>query len=310
MGHKQVPAVSVRPVHWAALLTLVMLWGSSYLMISLALEVWAPAQITGLRVLLATIVLAVAVRAGRRRFPRDGRTWVFILLIAIVGNCLPFYLISWGQQGVESGLAGILAGSTPLVVLVLAHFTLDDEPLNIRQSLAFVLGFAGLVVLLGPDSLAAIGGDAARLARQLAVLGGACCYAIATILARLMPRRDPVVVSAGVMILAAGIMAPASYSAVAILPALTMPVVAAMLFLGLLGTGLASILYFFLVAETGARFTSYLNYLVPAWAVGLGALILGETLPLNSFLALALIVAGLMLGQGSSAVGHEKKAPA
>ena len=286
--------------HWAVLLVLVTLWGSSYLAVEFALRLWAPAQIVGLRVLTGAIVLLAAGLAGRHRLPRDGRSWAWFAVIAVVGNCLPFFLISWGQQRVESGLAGILAASTPLVVLVLAHFFLADERLQRRQALAFVLGFSGIVVLMGPDSLAALGGSGERLWSQLAVFGGAVCYAVATVSARFMPHAHPVVTSVGVMLLASAMMSPFSVPALALLPEAPGEVVAAIAFLGLMGTGIASILYFYLIQQTGARFTSLLNYLVPVWAVALGTLVLGERLRLNSWLALALILMGLVLMRNSA----------
>ncbi|NIL97937.1 MAG: EamA family transporter, partial [Planctomycetales bacterium] len=138
--------MNVRPHHWIVLLALVVLWGSSYLMVEVALTVWRPAQITALRVLLAGLVLIVAALAGRHGLPRDLRRWGFFLAIAVVGNAMPFFLISWGQQQIESGLAGILAACTPLVVLVLGHYSFEDERLSWRHFVAFTLGFGGVVV--------------------------------------------------------------------------------------------------------------------------------------------------------------------
>lgn len=287
--------MQIGPRHWAVLGVLVMLWGSSYLAVEFALSLWQPAQIVALRVLAGSVVLLLATLAGRHALPRDLRHWSWFLAIAVVGNCLPFFLISWGQQQVESGLAGILAASTPLCVMLLAHFLLDDERLSRWQVLAFLLGFAGIVVLMGPDSLAALGGSGDRLLSQLAVFGGAVCYAVATVSARFMPAAHPVVTSTGVMLLATLMMSPWGASGISLLPAAEPKVIAAIGFLGLLGTGFASILYFYLIQETGARFTSLLNYLVPVWAVTLGAWVLGERLPISSWLALAMILGALVL---------------
>ncbi|RMF98360.1 MAG: DMT family transporter [Gammaproteobacteria bacterium] len=293
--------MTARPRHWLALLSLVVLWGSSYLMIEFALRAWRPAEIAGLRIAAGALVLLVAVRAGRHRLPGGWRHWAWFLGIAVIGNALPFYLISWGQQGVESGLAGILAASTPLFTLLLAHWLLDDERLEARQALAFVAGFSGVAVLLGLDSLAAVGGGGLRLWSQLAILAGAACYAVATVAARFMPPAHPVVTSAGVMLVAALLMSPAGYTAVQAIPATPWASLAAMLFLGVLGTGAASIMYFYLIAETGARFTAQLNYLVPVWAVLLGKLVLDEPLRWSSLLALALVLSGLYLMRHSAA---------
>jgi drug/metabolite transporter (DMT)-like permease len=179
----------MRAKHWLILFALVALWGSSYLMVEIALAVWRPEQLAGLRIMTAAIVLFAALFWRGDRLPRDLKSWGYFLAIALIGNCLPFYLISWGQQEVESGLAGILAASTPLAVLILAHFTLIDERLSVRQLLGFVSGFAGIVVLMGPDSIAALGGSTSRLLSQLAIFAGAICYAVATVTARYSPVR-------------------------------------------------------------------------------------------------------------------------
>ncbi len=293
-------AMRIKPLHWAALLGLVMLWGSSYMAIEVALRAWPPVEIAGLRIAAAAIVLLGAALVSRKRFPRGPRAWGWYLVIAVLGNCVPFFLISWGQQALESGLTGILAASTPLFTLVLAHWVLDDERMRASQAVACVLGFAGVVILLGADSLAAIGGSGARLLSQLAVLGGALCYAAATVGARFMPAAHPLVTAAAVMGLAGVLMAPAGLSGAALLPSVTPAELLAIGFLGLFGTGVASIWYFYLVAQTGARFTSLLNYLVPVWAVGLGRVALGESIPLAAWVALALILGGLFLMRNSA----------
>jgi drug/metabolite transporter (DMT)-like permease len=300
--------VTIKPVHWFVLLCLAFLWGSSYLMIEIALTAWRPEQIAGLRIIMAAIVLLAVAVIGRRGFPHDRRSWAFFLIIAVIGNCLPFFLISWGQQQVESGLAGILAAGTPLFVLIMAHFVLPDERFRRGQVVAFMLGFAGIVVLMGPDSLAALGGSQGRLLAQLAILGGAVCYAAATVIARLMPPASPLVTSTGVMILATGVMTPFIVDGVATLPQASGLALLALGFLGVLGTGAASILYFYLIAQTGARFTSLLNYLVPVWAITLGAVVLGEKLPLSTWFALILILSGLILisRSGDIAVRSER----
>jgi drug/metabolite transporter (DMT)-like permease len=178
--------------------------------------------------------------------------------------------------------------------LILAHFFLPDERLRRSHIVPFILGFGGIVVLMGPDSLSALGGSGDRLLAQLAILGGAVCYATATVIARRMPAGSPLVISAGVMILASGIMGPFIVDGAAILPAATTPAILAIGFLGIMGTGVASILYFYLIVRTGARFTSLLNYLVPVWAILLGAIILDEELSIRIWFALLLILSGLI----------------
>jgi drug/metabolite transporter (DMT)-like permease len=287
------------------LFSLVALWGSSYLMIELALAVWRPAEIAGLRVATAAVALVAAVMLRGERLPTDRRHWFLLAVIAVIGNCLPFFLISWGQQHLESGLAGILTASTPLFVLIMAHFALDDERLGPRHVLAFVLGFAGIAVLLGPDSLAALGGSGARLMSQFAILGAAACYGAATVLARKLPEASSVVTATGVMLAASLVMTPFVVRGAAAFDMEDWGAAAAIGFVGVLGTGIASIVYFRLIAETGARFTSLLNYLVPVWAVSLGAIVLGEQLPIMSWLGLFLVLGGLILIPKSGMIARQ-----
>ena len=280
--------------------------------IAFALTVWLPAEIAGLRVATAAVALAIAVFLRGERLPSDWRHWRMLGVIAVIGNCLPFFLISWGQQYLESGLAGILTASTPLFVLIMAHFALDDERLGPRHMLAFALGFAGIVVLLGPDSLAALGGSGTRLMSQFAILGAAACYGSATVFARKLPEASAVVTAAGVMLAASLIMTPfiaegaAAFGAdAAAFGADVWTAAAAIGFVGVLGTGIASIIYFRLIAETGARFTSLLNYLVPVWAVALGAVVLGEQLPVFAWLGLFLVLGGLIVIPKSGMIARQ-----
>ena len=179
-------------------------------------------------------------------------------------------------------------------MLVLAHFTLPDEPLRRRHLVPFLLGFGGIVMLLGPDSLAAVAGSGDRLLAQLAILAGAFCYAAATVIARRMPPLSPLVTSASVMLLAGVLMSPFIVNGALLLDRASPIVILTVGMLGLFGTGIASILYFYLIRETGARFTSLLNYLVPVWAVILGSVILHEKLSLSTWIALILILSSLI----------------
>lgn len=282
---------------WAALLGLVALWGSSYVLVEIALTGLAPRQVAGLRIMTGALVLLVALLASRERVPGGRRFWPLALAIALLGNCVPFLLISWGQVRLESGLAGILAATTPLCVLVLSHFVLHDEQLERRQLLAFALAFAGVIVLMGGEALSGLGGSGARLWAQGAVLAAAACYALATVLARLVPGRQPVATSAVVMTLAAAVMLPVTLPGLPPVAELPGPVLLAVGVLGVLGTGFASVLYFRLVADAGARFVSLLNYLVPVWATVLGAFWLDERLPVSAWAALLLILVGILVTQ-------------
>jgi drug/metabolite transporter (DMT)-like permease len=285
---------------WLVLAALTVMWGSSYLLIEFALLGFTPSQLAGIRITLAAIALLLVAAVLRDSFPRDKQSWLHLAGIAIIGNCLPFMLIAWGQQNVESGLAGILVAVTPLCVVALGHFFLPVGRLGFTQMIGFASGFAGVVLLMGPESLLAIGGDSDQLISQLAILAGAFCYASATIITARMPAIKPLVASTGVMLIAAVVMLPATLPALAELSAAPVAALIAVVILGIVGTALTAILYFWLVARAGARFTSLFNYLVPMWAVTLGILVLDEMLRLSSLFALILVIGGVLLTQMQS----------
>jgi drug/metabolite transporter (DMT)-like permease len=292
------------PTEWGLLLALVALWGSSFLLVRVSLDAFTPVAVTAGRLLIGAGVLVLMLVMTARRPPRAARAWLFFTAMAIIGNALPFFLIAWGQREIPSGLTGILMAVMPLVVLVLAHFLVAGERLTPRRLAGFALGFIGVVVLTGPEARAAMIGREASFIAQLAVLGAAVCYGIAAIIARRGPLLNPVVTAAAVLsiagivvggaLLAAGLRdgeAAAVHAAIEPWPALSL------LALGALSTGLATVVYFSLVARAGPTFLSLINYLIPVWAVVLGAVALGERLPTRAFAALVLILAGVVLAR-------------
>jgi drug/metabolite transporter (DMT)-like permease len=276
------------------------MWGTSFLVIKIAVGVIPPMTVVAGRLGIATVALLIVARAARLRLPRGGRIWIQFAVLAIVGNALPFYLIAWGQARIDSGLAGILMAIMPLATLVLAHFFVAGEPLTRRRIAGFLLGFLGIVVLTGPQALLALGGEASDLVRQLAVLGGALCYAVNAILARRLPPLPALVASAGVMLMASISVIPAAliiespWNALA--TAGRSPQIA-LIWLGLVSTALATIVYFRVIASAGPTFLSLINFQIPIVAVLSGAVVLGERLHWNALAALVMVLSGLALSQ-------------
>jgi drug/metabolite transporter (DMT)-like permease len=257
-----------------------------------------PTTVVAGRVAIAAISLRVTLSAVRRKLPPRGRIWLHFLTMALVGNAVPFFLITWGQQRIDSGLAGILMAVMPLTTLVLAHFFVAGERMTGRRSLGFTLGFVGLVVLMGPDALRELGGGASDVARQAAVLCGALCYAANTIIARRLPETHPLVASAAVMLLASIVMVPAALLVAAPWSLAPRPQsVVSVVWLGVVSTAAATIVYFSLIASAGPTFLSMMNYLIPLVALGAGVAILDEEPTWWALVALVLILAGVALSQ-------------
>ena len=288
---------------WLLLFALVAMWGSSFMFNGIAVSSLPPLLIVAGRVGVAAIVLTIFVYASGRRLPAPGWNWWPFLVVALIGNAIPFYLITWGQQVVESALAGILMAFMPLSTIVLAHFLIAGEHLTRQRLAGFAAGFCGIVLLMGPAALAGIGGDAVRVISQLSVLGGAFCYALQSVLTRLIIKGDVLVAAAATLLLASLIVVPLALWQVP-LSTLTprWQSVAAVAWLGVVPTAIATVLYFQLIRSAGPSFMSLVNYLSPSVAVLLGLLIMGEHPSPNAYMGLALILIGI-------AVANRRRSP-
>lgn len=291
--------VQTRPArHWLLLLSLVAMWGSSFLLVKLAVTSIPPATLVAARLAVAAVVLAGVLVAAGRQLPRSPRLWAFAAVMAAVGNAVPFWLIAWGQQTISSGLAGILMAVMPLVTLILAHGFVEGERLTGPRAVGFLIGFCGILVLVGPEALLELGGSGSSLMAQLAVLGGAVCYAVNAIIARHRPPGDALEAAAAVAAMAALMMIPAALVVDApwsVRPTAT--AVAGVVVLGVVSTAIATVVYFKLIADAGPSFLSLINYLIPVWAVALGIAALDEDPDWSALVALALVLAGIGLSE-------------
>lgn len=283
---------------WGLLATLVALWGSNFMFVKIGVATVPPATLAAGRLVVAAAVLVAVIRALGYPFPRPGRLWVPYILLAVVGNSLPFWLISWGQQTIDSALAGILMAIMPLATLVMAHIWVTGEHMTRNRVLGFVLGFCGIVVLMGPAALAGLGGSAGRVLSQLAVLGGALCYATQTVLVRRTVKGDVMVASATIIAIAAAISMPVAL--VIDQPWKLSPSAAsvgAVIWMGIGPTAIATLAFIRLIGSAGPTFMSLTNYGVPVVAVFLGVAVLGETPHANAYIGLILILTGIAVSQ-------------
>jgi drug/metabolite transporter (DMT)-like permease len=291
-----------RPLgHWLLLFALVAMWGSAFLFTGIAVRGFSPTALVAIRLAIAAVLLTSLVALRRERFPWTRRFWLFSIAISLAGNCVPFWLISFGQQRIDSGLAGILMGIMPLTTMALAHFFVPGERLNAIKIAGFMVGFGGLVTLMGPEALLELRGQGTELPYQLAVLGGAVCYAINAILARHRPPADPLVAAAGVMVAGSAIMLPigAAPAGTELLVASPAPL-GAMLALSIVATAIATVVFLKLVTVAGPSFTSFINYLIPVWALLMGVMFLGEQPGARVVIALVLILAGIALSEAGA----------
>ncbi len=284
---------------WLLLLSLTVMWGSAFMLTKIAVGDLSPGLVVSGRMVVACMVLLPLGLALAGRLPTGRRVWIFFILIAFFGNVLPFSLISWGQQYIDSSLSGILMATMPLVTVCLAHYTIPGERLNTRRSLGFTLGFFGVITLLGPDASLHLPGSDGRLVPMLAVVAGGVSYSIASILSRLRPEGDALSSAAATTLLAAAMTLPGASSAsdLTFLSTVGFAGIVSVILLGVFSTATAAVVYFHLISRAGPSFVSQLNYLIPVWAVAVGYLVLGETLEKNQVYALAMILGGILLSQ-------------
>lgn len=284
------------PFNWFSILTLGLIWGGTFMVVSIALEGYGPITVACARTTLGAIALLPACAAMRRPMPNlgDARLWRYIAVIGALSTAFPFMLLSWGQQYVPSAFAGISMSAVPLMILPLAHF-FTDERLSIRKFLGVCFGFVGALVLIGPG-LMQLGQGAEPLA-QIACLGAALCYALSSILTRRCPPVDPVSLSALSLTMGAIILVPSMLVFEGVPQWVDTRSSLAILFLGFLPTALATLLRVQVIRSAGSVFMTLVNYQVPLWSMVFGAMVLSEDLPLRFYAALALILSGLAVSQ-------------
>jgi drug/metabolite transporter (DMT)-like permease len=276
----------------------VAMWGSSFMFNKQGLASVGPVTLVAARVGIAAAVLIAVVYARGMRLPPLGPVWAAYSVLGLLGNALPFFLITWGQQAIDSAVAGILMAAMPLSTLVLAHFFVAGERMSTQRVAGFLIGFAGVAVLMLPAIASGGGRTALYVLSQLAVLGGALCYSANSIVARLLVKTDFLVAAAATLLVATIAVAPIAF--VLEQPWTLEPTfgsAASVVWLGLGPTALATILYFRLISSAGPTFMSLVNYLSPAVAVFLGVALLGEEPGANAYGGLALILGGIALSQ-------------
>ena len=291
-----VPAPLMGPTEWLLLIILSMLWGGSFLFAKIAVTHVPPLVVVWLRVSIAAAILLALLPAFGVKLPRDGRFWRDVAVMGVLNNVLPFTLIFWGQQEIGASLAGILNATTPFFTVLLAHLLTRDERITGAKLAGLVIGIAGVAAMIGPDALNGLAGMglAAALA-QLAMLGAAFSYGCANIFGRRFRDRPPMALAAGQLSMSALIVTPVILATQApwTLPVPPPEAIAAIAALAVASTALAYVIFFRILGKAGATNMALVTFLVPASAILLGVLILGESLAPRHLLGLLAIACGL-----------------
>jgi len=286
---------------WTLIIILGAIWGASYLFIKIGLRDLSPAMVAWARVALAAALLLLI--AGAQGALRGlGARWPVIVMLGAVQVAAPFLLIAAGEQEISSSLAGILVTAAPLFTALLAVFFDDEERSQGLRLVGVLLGFAGVVVLLGLD----LSGSGDALLGGLAVVLAAFGYAVGGMVVKhRLSNRPPIGVAAGVVTASTVLLAPvAVLSAPATAPGIGP--VAAVAALGLVGTGVAFAIFYELFARVGPARTFIVTYLAPGFAVIYGATLLEEEITAATIAGLLLILAGSWLAAEGRVPGRRR----
>ena len=280
--------------HWIVFIALGLIWSSSFLWIKIGVQEIGPMALVAFRMLFGALTAWIIGSFQKVTWPRDGKTWLTFAIIGPASLAIPIFFISWGEQTIDSAVASILNATVPLFTIVIAHFWLHDDKMTLPKVLGLLTGFAGVVILLSEDLTA---GASNSVIGQGAVILASLFYAGSAVAARKFTQHVQGVVRGAMPLFTSAIfmwiLAPL-FEKPFLVPSLPITWVAA-LWLGILGSGLAVIMFYYLLHEIGPTRTTLVTYLFPLGGVILGVLFLDEHLSWQLLAGTALIVSSLAI---------------
>jgi drug/metabolite transporter (DMT)-like permease len=278
---------------YGLLLVLATLWGASYPLIKIALESIPPVTLMAARVSLAAVILVAIAIARGYKFPSDARVWRAFLVQAFLNSIGAWTLLAWGQQFVDSGLAGVLNSTSPIFVYFLTLLWTRHEDAGLIRFTGALLGLIGVVIIVGLNALSGFGKD---IAAQLAILGGALLYGLAAIYGKRFKDYPSVVTATGTMFWATVVLYP--LAAITEQPwtlQVTLRSAGAAAVLAAFSTAAALLIYFRLVKTIGSMGVASQSYLRSVIAIAMGVLLLGEPLSFNLVAGASVIIVGMIM---------------
>jgi drug/metabolite transporter (DMT)-like permease len=293
----------------ARVVLLALLWGSGFLWIKLSLRGFAPTQIVLVRLALGALVLAPIGLVRGMRSPTGRVVWVHLFVAALVANAIPYTLFGFGERTVGSNVAGVINATTPLWTVLVAFLAGTDRAIGPRRGAGLALGFVGTLLIFTPwesaNEIASWGG--------LAILAASASYGVSFVyMGRFLANRgiSALMLSASQLAAGAVLMVFTLPFGGLVAPHWRLDAVASLLILGILGTGLAYVLNYRLIADEGPTAASTTTYLLPLVAVGLGALVVDETVTPAMIAGMVVVLGGVALAQRRPASGEPSPATA
>ena len=281
------------------LILLSAIWGSSFFAIKISVESLDPVSVASGRLIIAAVVLYIYFRIKKLRFNPDLKTIFIIIGIGLLGNFLPFFLISWSEQFIQSNTTGLLMSVGPIFALILSHFMTQDQKFSYNKLFAILIGLTGVLFILGFDSLMGLlSNNYSLIVPKLTVILAVLGYVISSIFAYNLKKINIITLTTFVTISAALISIPFMLFAEFQNPStISNKSLTALIYLGLFPTAIAFLIRFHLISKAGPVYLSYVSYLIPIFAIFWGFIFLGENISTNSLVGLFFILIGIYLGQ-------------
>jgi drug/metabolite transporter (DMT)-like permease len=295
----------MKPKHWFVFILLGLIWSSSFLWIKIAVQEIGPITLVAFRVLFGLLFSISVILIQRVPLPRTFKSWMPFLILGITNVAIPFFLISWGEQAIDSAVAAILDATVPLFTIVIAHLLLRDDRMTVPKVVGLLIGFAGVIVLMSKD----IGASTGSVLGEIAVVLASLFYAGSSVYARRSTQNvSGIIRGGGPLVSSTAVMWVATLFIERPLKIPQLPITwVALLWLGILGSGFAFILNYYLIHEIGPTRTTMVTYLFPLGGVILGVLFLGEKLSWQLLAGAALIIASLAV---ANLQPHKETVPA
>jgi drug/metabolite transporter (DMT)-like permease len=280
--------------HWIVFITLGLIWSSSFLWIKIGVNEIGPTSLVAFRVLFGALTAGAVALYLKSEWPTDLKTLAYFAIIGPTSLAIPIFLISWGEQTIDSAVASVLNATVPLFTIVISHYFLHDDKMTLQKVTGLLVGFAGIMILFSKDL---IDSKHSNIIGQLAVVLASLFYAGSAVFTRKvtahvqgMSRNALPLITASLFM---WIIIPVTDKPLMV-PEL--PITwAAVLWLGIFGSGFAMLMFYYLLHEIGPTRTSLVTYIFPVGGVILGVFFLGEDLSWQLVAGTALIISSLIV---------------
>ena len=276
------------------------IWGSAFIAIKISLNYFSPVSVASYRLIVASIFLLIFYIIGKYKTSLNRTDLIMLLFVGVVGNFLPFYLISWSEQHIQSSTAGILMGVGPILTLILSHFFTKDDRFTYPKLISISIGFIGVLFIFEIDTLFNFGkANSLQLFSKFLIIIAALGYMISNIVAyNTLKHIDSFSITFFATLFGALVSVPFLIYSETIQPSyINFSALLPILYLGIFPTALAFQLRYHITKTSGPVFLSYVAYLIPIFALIWGFVLLSEEIYLNSIIGITLILFGVYIGK-------------